>query len=198
MPLKIIGNNPFMHIGGAGGGLEIGGGGWQTVAAPDAAFSWLPFAIERNGRSFRPAANWDVSSKIPATTATMYVSPAGNDANNGSTLVLAKRTIENAVSSMNQATTIWLADGFYGENAPAGTGGWSRGVNPAYSCAIRAINPGAVVNSPHVYQLSWSENDAPTHTYQATYASAVLSVWDGKTLTADGDYVALALAANLD
>src|SRR3990170_4356513 len=100
------------------------GGKWYDITAP-VGWTWdpLPFTIQRNGRRFRPAAGWDVSVKAPATTATMYVKPGGDDANSGATLALAKRTIENAISSMTQATTIWLADGLYGENAPAGTGG---------------------------------------------------------------------------
>jgi hypothetical protein len=84
----------------------------------------------------------------------------------------------------------------YGENAPSGTGGHWRGYNPAYSCAIKAINPGQVINSPKVYQLTWTVYDALTHTYQATYASTVQSVWD-EGLPLGEDYRALTAQSSI-
>jgi hypothetical protein len=168
---------------------------WVPVTPPAGFTFTLPFTIQQRGRTFRPLA-WDVSSLEPATTAALYVSPSGSDVNDGRDLAHAKRTIENAIGSMTQATTIWLADGFYGENAPAGTGGHWRGNNPAYDLVLKAIHPGQVINSPKVYQLSWTVYDAPTHTYQANYASGVFAVWDGKILQ-NGDYIRLTAQASI-
>lgn len=170
---------------------------WRLTGLPISPGFTIPFNIEQKGRLFRPQNNWRVTSLAPVTIDTLYVDPAGDDANDGSTPVLAKRTLENAIGVMTQPTTIWMADGLYGENTAAGTGGHWRGANPAYDCQIKAINPGNVISSPHVYQLVWSVNDAPTHTYEAPYVQTILGVWDGITPTSDGDYVALTLQANV-
>lgn len=160
---------------------------WRDVSAPVGFTGWtLPFSIVQQGRVFRPY-NWDISMMQPVTTATLYVSPGGNDANSGATLALAKRTIENAIGVMTQPTLILLNDGLYGDASIAGQGGFWRGANPVYSLIVRAINPGQVVHSAHVFNLVWALFHAPSNTYSVAYANPVLNAWDSSVLV-DGDY----------
>lgn len=163
---------------------------WLNVSLP-VGWTWdpLPFTIQRQGLQgsiFRPY-NWDVSAMQPVTTASLYVSPSGDDGNNGATLPLAKRTIENAIGAMTQPTTIFLNDGLYGEASTAGQGGWWRGANPAYSLIVKAINSGEVVHSGHIFNLGWALYHAPSNTYSVAYANTVMNAWDSSVLV-DGDY----------
>ena len=67
------------------------GEGWVNVTQPNAVFGYLPFGIERNGRSFRPK-NWDVSSLMP-TGKTYYFKLNGNDALSGLDWANAKKNL---------------------------------------------------------------------------------------------------------
>ncbi|MBI2440748.1 MAG: hypothetical protein HYV35_05180 [Lentisphaerae bacterium] len=51
---------------------------------------------------------------LPSPAAIYYVSPAGNDANNGTSLTLAKRTIQAAINIAAGGDTVLVADGTYG------------------------------------------------------------------------------------
>lgn len=169
---------------------------WVDVYPPAAFTMAMPFRVGRDDRVFEPL-GWDVSDMEPETVATMYVSPSGDDTKDGSTLILAKRTLENAIGSMTSATTIWVNDGIYIEGTVAGYGGHWRAASPAYNLSIKAINPGMVFQGPWKVGLSWSVYDAPSHTYQASYATTVQSVRDKKSLTIDDDYVKLTAKASI-
>lgn len=80
--------------------------GAARVAVP-AWFDWTPlFNVRKVGSIYVPSIT--PGALLPPTSVTMYVSSTGSNANNGSTIALAKRSIANAYNA--GATTIIGAD----------------------------------------------------------------------------------------
>lgn len=77
---------------------------------PPVDFGWKPsFRIDRHGGRF--VASISAESLRPASGTVLYVSPSGSNANNGTTALLAKRSIANAYNA--GAGTIIAAPGDY-------------------------------------------------------------------------------------
>jgi hypothetical protein len=55
-------------------------------------------------------------SAVPVYASVIYVRPSGNDANDGLSWALAKKTVQAAVNAANQGDEIWVAAGTYPEH----------------------------------------------------------------------------------
>ena len=75
-------------------------GTWEDVDVPDAAFNYLPFTVQRNGRRFRAETTFDLQTHANITvTKTYYVDKStGNDANTGADWANALKTIGVALA----------------------------------------------------------------------------------------------------
>jgi len=72
---------------------------WQAVTAPDAAFAFVPFVIQQNGRTFRPATTFNLRTHANITVAkTYYVKKGGNDGAAGTSWATA----------LEKPATAWL------------------------------------------------------------------------------------------
>lgn len=151
----------------------------------DAAFSYLPFDIQKVGRSFYPGGNWTVSSLAPSGKA-YYVSTTGSDANDGLTSGAPLRKIGTAYGKAD-VVVIYVAAGVYGN-----TNGLSA-TTVAKNISMIATGGRVVMGAfAEPGSLAFALDGTYTHTYKVT-RSNVGAVWDVTNLDANGDYTALTL-----
>jgi len=157
--------------------IPIIAGSWQTVSAPDAAFNWLPFTIQKSGASkFRisPSFNLETYANI-AVAKTYYVDRAmPDDTGNGLTWATAFQKLGTALAKAD-VDRIYIAEGVYEYGY-----GWD-----GYDCArsVKVIGIGNVVLAPHA-TLSWSAVDSH---YEAVATGGTL-VLDLTNIDSFGDY----------
>lgn len=161
-------------------------GGWRNVTAPDAAFSWLPFTIEQDGRNFR-AKNWDVSDLRPTGGTDYYVDPvSGDNANTGLSWGQALKSIRIAVGKAGVGT-VHLASGTYGY-ADA-DGGWIGGLGNAHTLICESGDAVLTPRLLHTYSLV-------SNHYEATATTQITSVMDLSISETNGQYKKYNLVAD--
>ncbi|MFA6204334.1 MAG: hypothetical protein WC710_14245 [Gallionella sp.] len=166
-------------------------GSWknaETVAQPDADFSYIPFDIQRHRRNFRPEPTWDIRPADPAGVA-YYVSTTGDDTNDGLSAAAPLRKIGTAYAKAD-AAVIYVASGVYGN-----TNGLA---NYTLDKDISIIATGGAVITGGFAEpgaLTFALDGTLTHTYKVT-RSEVGAVWDVTNLDTNGDYTALTLQAS--
>lgn len=160
----------------------------MTVDPPSAAFSWLPFTVQKGGRDFRPSPAWAIDGSRPTGKA-YYVSTTGSDAADGLTAETALRKIATALGQAD-VDVIYVASGIYGL-----TNGWGV-TNQTRSVSVIATG-GRVVNGNFAEGLSWANQAGASlpNTYRAS-RSLVGAVWDRGVVDVNGDYYKLTLVAN--
>ena len=161
--------------------LGVISGTWQDVTAPDAAFSWLPFTIQRAGGQFRARPDWTIDAARPTGTA-YYVSTAGSDSNDGLTAGAPLRRIATAYNKAD-VVEIRIAAGVYGVSS---TQNMTKNIS--------LIGSGTVIYGGFVDPgtLTFALDGTYTHTYKAT-RSNVGMVRDTLSADANGDTASLTL-----
>lgn len=176
----------------------LGGNVYADVAAPDAAFSWLPFVPQKLGANkFRLPASWSLASYANiAVSKTYWVKPAaegGSDTASGADEAHAFATFGKALSKTD-VDRIYVKAGIYGVLAYPTVSNWAN-ASPARSIAVIGYG-GQVISSSSVFPTSLTWGAVNTH-YEATYSSTTISrVYDASVLDANGDYTKLTLAAD--
>ena len=112
---------------------------YADVAAPDAAFSWLPFVPQKLGANkFRIPASWNLASYASiAVSKTYWVKPAaegGSDAATGADEAHAFATFGKALSKTD-VDRIYVKAGLYGVLAYPTASNWAN-ASPARSIAV--------------------------------------------------------------
>jgi hypothetical protein len=154
---------------------------WTAVDAPNEAFIFLPFVVQKIGRYFRPSPiSWQIDLNRPMGKA-YFVSTTGNDANDGLTSGTAFRKISTAYL-MADVDVVYIETGIYGF-----TNGWTAG-GPGRDISFIATG-GRVVIGNFAEGLSWS---ADGNAYKAT-RSHVQKIADATQVDALGDWTFLTL-----
>jgi hypothetical protein len=170
-------------------GVVAGGKGWKAVTAPDVAFAFLPFDIEKKGNKFRVAPSFDLQTHAGITVAkTYYVKPAsegGNNSSDGLTEATAFATIAYALGRADTDRVLVKA-GTYN-----GTSGWNN-ASPNRNIEIIAYG-GEVISSYYASGLVWGAVDGH---YEASYTTNISGVIDKSSPDADGDGIPLVYAAD--
>lgn len=135
------------------------------------AFAWVRDHISQSGGAY--TSRLDPATLRPATTASIYVAPTGNDTTGNGTAGSPYRTITKAISVMSQATTVYVTAGTYDHNKHF-QGATTPIVN--YDCEFIATG-GRVVCTTSQQNLTWTPNGTYPNVYQAT-RSAVYEVID--------------------
>lgn len=166
-----------------------GGGG--MVAVP-AGFDWsVPWTISQQGGKFR--VNVLPEQLRPADGVQLYVSPTGNNANNGTTPALAKRSIANAYNA--GAGTIIAAPGDYTR-----TNGYEGIVLAARDLTIFNSNPagGQVIIGrwEPPTSLVWTQNSTYPNVWSCTRSQAA-AIRDRSIVDGSGNIARLAPRADI-
>jgi len=162
--------------------LGMLGGGFHNIPAPDAAFSFLPFTIQQDGRRFRPAPPWAINSAAPTGKA-YYVSPTGLDTNDGLTIGAPLRSIKTAFLKAD-VDIVYALTGAYSNNFMF--------VQSSPTRNISFIAVGGPVYLGTFAEVVWTADGAA---YKAT-RSNVLKVLDATNPDANGDWTALTSVAD--
>jgi len=165
----------------------LGAGGWRNVVAPDAAFSFLPFNIQKLGTIYKADPTFDLQTYANITVAeTYYVDIAtGSDSNDGLTEANALQNVSTAISKAD-ASTVYVKAGIY----PKGHG-WDA-VTPARSLEVIGYG-GDVILSYHQHELVWTAADSH---YTCPATIEVISVFDTTNVDTNGDMVKLVKKSN--
>jgi hypothetical protein len=169
----------------------MGGTRWETVPAPDAAFSWLPFTVQQKGRKFR-ATGWTIDQNRPTGKA-YYVATTGNDANNGLSAAAPLRKIMTALGKAD-VDVVYVAAGVYGYHNGFENTVWTRSVS------VIATGGRVVVGAfCDLANLSWALDvgGGRPNTYKAARTN-VGSVRDAAFPDAKGDHSILTTQASAD
>lgn len=163
------------------GATQGGGGGWADVASPNAAFSFLPFTIQKNGRSFRPDPAWDISAQISRAGGNRYVSKTGNDTTgDGLSWGTAWKTIGKALTALGATANACIHVG-------AGYWGWSDGGFNNNTTAVNRsfIGYGTCIIDGY-YAQTYSLSSGQTYTYESASTPTISAVLDYGASDSDG------------
>ncbi|CAK0772605.1 conserved hypothetical protein [Gammaproteobacteria bacterium] len=153
---------------------------WKPVAVPDAAFSWVPFTVQKKGRTFRINPSFDLLARSGITvTKTYYVDKTnGNDTNSGLDWAHALKTLYEVNRYRTDADRIYIRAGYYYYNET-----WSWPLNRN----IQIIGDGGVYLTNDVGNEIGAFSASGNH-YVATVGGSrtVLVVNDRLTLDAYG------------
>lgn len=157
---------------------SLAGGGAGNLAPPT-GFDWSPpIGIYRSGSSF--GTNFNANDWKVAATASLYVSPTGNDTTGNGSEALPFRTIKKGLSSAallaDAAVNIFVATGTYDRNQH-----WNGTACDKHLNVIAVGGP--VISSTRFEALSWTLH--ATGVYKAT-RSTVATVWDDAFIDGDG------------
>ena len=155
-----------------------GSGGWATVAAPDAAFSFLPFTIQKLKSTFRVNPSWSIEVLAPTGKAYYVDRSRPNDSGDGLSWATALQDITTALAK-SDISELHIAEGIYEY-----TYGWE---NSSPNRNIAVYGYGDVIVCPYLPGLSWSAVDSH---YTATN-SACLNVLDRSNVDENGDWQSL-------
>lgn len=169
------------------------GGGADKLPIPDAAFSWLPFSIQKIGDVFQVDPSFNIQSRANITiTATKYVDGVnGLDTNSGDDWDHAYKTPLKAYTS--GPCRMYIAKGWYYRNQI-----WWDRYNGNYEIIgdlTRGVGDGVYFSADGGNQISgWSAEDAH---YKTTYTGTEIgAAWDATNLDALGQHTALAKVAD--
>lgn len=156
-------------------------GVWSDVTAPDAAFNYVPFTVQRNGSVFRADPSFVLRTYANiSVTKTYYLNTvSGSDGNSGLTSVLPKKTW-NAIIGTGDYDRIIIQNGSYLIRSESS-------LQPSRS--VEVIGEGTVYfTSDRTNNLgSWSLSSGKTFTFQASTSGEFISrVLDEGTLNAQG------------
>ncbi len=143
--------------------------------APTTTATTAPTAAPTNSPSATPT---------PATTADFFVSPSGNDGNNGSSPSLAWLTIQHAVNTMHSGDVVSVAQGTYNERVNISRDGITIEADPnatakpivAQGFEIQADN--VVVNG---FEISFRNKSDP--------AGTGVYIHDASNVTLENSYI---------
>lgn len=163
----------------------LGGGAWLNVSVPDAAFSFVPFTIQQNGRVFRPAPSFNLRTYANITVPqTYYVDvTSGNDSNTGLSWAQAWKSIWKAAGTAD-ATQILIKAGYYFRNQ-----GFA-GNTPAASCEIIAVD-GPVYATTDTYNTLGPFSPVASHYEGSGAGRTIQDVYDAAAPDSYGDDVRL-------
>lgn len=167
------------------------GAAWTDVTAPDAAFSFVPFTIQQNGRSFRPATTWNLQTHANiSVTTTYYVDKAtGNNGNTGLSWAQALADIKTALQKAD-VDRIYVKAGYYHQTEARGD------LVPDRSLEIIAVDGPVYMTSSvgNRFTTGWTLD---SNHYEATIDGNTLSdVWDNGTLDSFGNATRLTKKAS--
>jgi hypothetical protein len=133
------------------------------------------------------------------TDTTYYLSPTGNDANNGLTVGSPKQSVRALIQALNTAgadsATFILADGLWGNDI--GWGGTSS--SPTFDLVIKCPTGRAIMSRVDSSFVSWTKTGGRTNVYQYTKASGDEqgSAYDTTNIDEFGHYVRLTPVADI-
>lgn len=165
--------------------LHLGSNQWSVVPQPDAAFSWLPFEIETDGRgNFRPKA-FDLKSYSGlGTGGDIYLDVTnGNNANDGTTWAKAVQDMWQALALLPANGTIHMAEGIY----------WFTNGHGGYQGNLPA---GAMIGYGDVevnacYWMNPANWSLDGNHYEISQTNQIDHIWDVTQTNAYGAYVEL-------
>lgn len=135
------------------------------VPPPSSDFDWLPFSVYKD-RQGNYTTDLDIKSLRVPTTETYYVSPDGDDANDGLTAAEPKKSVGALLDTLNATppaggATIILAPGLY-----SGTDG-PDGKSIDFACNL--VCPNGTATFATVYQVDeWTPDSTYTNSYTGT------------------------------
>jgi hypothetical protein len=153
--------------------LFVPGIGWQEVPIPTGFDYTPPFRIEQFGaRTFRTSYNKE-SFKVAASV-DYYLSPSGNDANDGLSVGSPKKSISALIAALNTSppagANLFLAPGLYlGSDS-------INGSNFTFPCNVICQNGIAEMSARTI--PTWSKTAGRTNIWQASVGSAIPSTID--------------------
>ena len=162
----------------------MGNSGWQKVVAPNAAFSFLPFNIQRLNDTFRVDPIFDLQTYSGVVVnKTYYVkmaSEGGNDAASGADEANALATISAAILKAD-VDRVMVKAGIY--NGAAGMNAYV----PNHDLEVIGYG-GDVICPTDIIGLAFSAVD---NHYEAARPTGIHVVYDSSVLDDFGDYVPL-------
>ncbi|MCG2661592.1 MAG: right-handed parallel beta-helix repeat-containing protein, partial [Kiritimatiellae bacterium] len=121
-------------------------------------------ASQAGNAIYHPAPNVTNAVAFVRIGQTIYVSPAGNDANNGTSWALAKQTIQAGINVATVGDTVLVADGTYGPiTIPPGI--TVRSVNGA---RVTTIDGGGVTRCAYLYANTVLDGFTVTNGYSSS------------------------------
>jgi len=173
----------------------LGGGGsaWADVSIPHANFSWIPFTVQKNGRAFRPAPTFELSSLIDQTGGDRYVGKGGNDSADGLTYATRWLTIGKAYTSTPANGRVLVYAGKYAWFTEIG-GNWVT-----KNLSLIGMEAGVYLDG-YFSQGAWSLTSGKTFTYQTAWSGIgnPSYVVDYGTLLSDGAPTSYVLKTSVD
>jgi hypothetical protein len=178
----------FPTIGARAGGSA--GCTWAEVAAPDAAFSWLPFAVEQCGSSFRVEESWDIRTHANITVTHEYFVDTVNGLDTNAGTRVAPFKTWNKAAGMADVDRIVLLDGSYCTRTKSTT-------EPARS--VEVIGEGTVyITSDHKdICTDWVSEGSDTYSTILTSSNFVQRVVDEGVVDANGNPTRYTTAASV-
>jgi hypothetical protein len=165
------------------------------VAKPEALTMTVPFTVYKKGNAY--FTTYDVAVLKNAAGVTYYVSPTGNDTNDGLTEGAPLKVIKTAYSKGDVADIV-LLNGFYTKLANINTSGAQTGLGVSKAINISAENKGKAIllgGDP----ATWTKTDGQTNVYQATVASItnLHAILDTTYLDSNEQLTKMALVASV-
>jgi len=152
-------------------------GGWKTVPIPSPDFSYVPFTIQKQGKSFRVNPSFNLLAYSGISGRAYYVDPVnGNDGNNGLSWNAPLRNLYAAAAKAD-VVIIYCVPGEYWFTA--NKGGWRGGLGNA--SALICVGGVATINNAH--SLSYTTEDSH---YKATITTEIINVFDNANIDATG------------
>jgi hypothetical protein len=154
---------------------------WADVDAPDAAFNFVPFTIQRNGRRFRPDPAWNLQDHLNITVVgTYYVDKTnGNNSNSGLDWDNALQTLAAAFGK-SDSNRIFIRNSDFLNS--------ERGAIPARDMELIGVGDNVRITSDLIDQATGSWSLVDSH-YERNFGGSafVARVLDYGTLDSDGN-----------
>jgi len=175
--------------------MGVMGSRWRVVPQPNAAFSFLPFAIQTDGATFRADPAWDISAQIPYTGGDYYVSKAGNDSTgDGLSWATAWKTIPKAHTVLGATPNcrIFIGAGVWGQ----ADGSFAYHGGPTADRSY--VGVGDVYFDSYYPAVTYALVSGRTYTFSGSTAYAIDNVFDYDHLDAEEFPSAYVAKASVD